>query len=87
MSRIQMSRCPAPARTEWGVVRCVVIRGRCKHPGHARWNWLLWPMAVVWAVRPWWPNSKGRAADKASCGPAGRGAALNAELDRLDGAA
>lgn len=79
MNRPQLSRCPAPARTEWGTLRCVVTRSRCTDTKHAKWNRVLWPMALVWAMKPWWPNAKGRAADRA-----GRGRALNAELDRRD---
>lgn len=74
---IDLTRCPAPARTEWGTVRCVVRRDRCTHADHRRWDRLRVPMALVWRVRPWWPNVKGRAADKA-----GRGRALLHEMDR-----
>lgn len=77
MNRPNLSRCPAPTRTEWGTLRCVVTRGRCTHASHTRWNLVLWPMALVWAVRPWWPNAKGRAADRA-----GQGRPLNPDLER-----
>lgn len=80
--RPNLTRCPAPVRTEWGVLRCVVVRHRCTTPAHRRWDRALWPMAVLWRLRPWWPNDKGRAADRA-----GRARALDAELDRQDGAA
>lgn len=79
MIELNLTRCPAPASTEWGTLRCVVRRERCTHPGHRRWNRLLWPMAVMWWAKPWWPNAKGRAADKA-----GRGRALLHEMDRDD---
>lgn len=85
MNRPNLTRCPAPARTDWGVIRCVSVRGRCTSPGHSRWRRVLWPMAVAWAVRPWWPNARGRAADRGD--GAGRGRAINAELGRQDGAA
>lgn len=77
MIELNLSRCPAPARTEWGTIRCVVRRDACTHDGHRRWNRILWPMAVLWRIRPWWPTEKGRAADKA-----GRGRALLHEMDR-----
>ena len=73
------SRCPAPAHTEWGTLRCVVAADRCSDPSHARWRRVSWLMELMWRLRPWWPNAKGRAADRA-----GRGRALNAELDRTD---
>ncbi|WP_193613141.1 hypothetical protein [Nocardioides lijunqiniae] len=80
-------RCPAPARTEWGTLRCVVTVDGCNDRGHARWRRVAWLMALVWRLRPWWPNAKGRAADRAGRGPAdraGRARALSTELYRTD---
>lgn len=54
--------CPAPVRSRGGVLRCVVRRDACTYPGHRRWPVL--PMAVVWWLKPWWPNALGRAQDR-----------------------
>jgi hypothetical protein len=56
--------CPAPTRADLGVLRCVVYANRCTDPSHARWRRVAWPMAIVWWLRPWWPNAKGRLADR-----------------------
>ncbi len=80
MHRLNIARCPAPATTRWGTLRCVTLRTHCTNPRHASWNRALWPMALLWAVKPWWPNSEGRAADA-------RGKALNDALAQQDGVA
>jgi hypothetical protein len=53
------TRCPAPVHAEGGWLRCVVRRDACDYPNHQRWPVL--PMAVLWWLRPWWPNKLGRA--------------------------
>lgn len=63
MSRPNLRRCPAPVVTQWGTLRCVLLRAHCTNPRHASWNRVLWAMALLWAVKPWWPNSEGRTSD------------------------
>lgn len=87
MNRPTLTRCPAPARTEWGTLRCVTSRDRCDDPAHRKWTRLAWPMALAWAVKPWWPNAAGRAADRRDPGQTGRGKALLDRLNRIRGAA
>lgn len=62
--RPTLSRCPAPAVTEWGTIRCVTQRDRCTEPGHRRWRPLLPAMALLWWAKPWWPDAKGKAMDR-----------------------
>lgn len=64
MKRLNLRRCPAPVRTQWGTLRCVTVRPKCPHAAHRRWDLLRVPMAVLWAVKPWWPNAYGRRLDR-----------------------
>lgn len=82
MNKPNLNRCPAPVRTRWGILRCVTLRTHCSVASHRRWTCVLWPMAAFWAIKPWWPNAEGRAADLA-----GRGRAINDALDQQDGVA
>ncbi|WP_460836499.1 hypothetical protein [Nocardioides marmoraquaticus] len=36
---------------------------RCDEPSHRPWRRIAWFMALLWAVKPWWPNAKGKLAD------------------------
>lgn len=59
--RWNTTRCPAPTRTVGGVIRCVIRRPCAHHPHWDRWTLAL---AIVWRIRPWWPNTLGRAQDR-----------------------
>lgn len=59
-----LTRCPAPTRTEGGTLRCVQTLAGCSTPTHRRWDRLAPLMAIVWWLRPWWPNAIGRAQDR-----------------------
>lgn len=58
------TRCPAPVRTKGGVLQCVVSIDACREPQHRRWDRLSLPLAILWHIRPWWPNALGRAQDR-----------------------
>lgn len=62
MRRPNLTGCPAPVHTPGGVIRCVSRRPCGQHP-QGRWEALLLPLALVWAIKPWWPNRLGRAQD------------------------
>lgn len=59
------TRCAAPVRTKTGILRCVVIAEHCEK--HRRWqrHRIAWPMALLWQIKPWWPNKRGRHLDRA----------------------
>lgn len=58
------TRCPAPTSTDGGVLRCITTRSGCRTPEHRRYDRVRLLAAVVWWVRPWWPNTLGRARDR-----------------------
>lgn len=63
MRRPHFTRCSAPQGSRGGYHQCVHTRPCPDHP-EARWRLLRVPLALVWAVRPWWPSHLGRAQDR-----------------------
>jgi hypothetical protein len=59
-AEINTTRCPGPVHGAAGWHRCVIRADSCDE--HDRWPML--PMAIVWRIRPWWPNRLGRAMDR-----------------------
>jgi hypothetical protein len=60
--RLNLSRCPAPVTTDFGVLRC--ITSDCNDETHVKWRRVTVLAALVWWAKPWWPNAKGRLADR-----------------------
>lgn len=63
MTRLSLTCCPAPSHTEGGTIRCVSRRPCAAHTARY-WDLLLIPAALIWTLRPWWPNHLGRARDR-----------------------
>lgn len=61
---LSLTRCPAPVHTRGGTLSCVSTRKGCTDPAHRRWDRVAPLMAVVWWLKPWWPNALGRAQDR-----------------------
>jgi hypothetical protein len=59
-----VNTCQAPVRSRGGILRCVLTRKGCTYPGHRRYDRVRLLAAVVWWLRPWWPNRLGRAQDR-----------------------
>ena len=59
-AEVNTSRCPGPVHTAGGWHRCIIRADSCAE--HDRWPMV--PMAVLWRLRPWWPNRLGRAQDR-----------------------